>query len=286
VRGNTYLGTVYRGCWIAPEVLLCTSNLPGAVQNSYTVEADIWPLGLVLFYIAAKGYSPIRLEEDTRAAHRDALARRSFLASTKRDHTGADTGWSLHTTYPVLFDLIELMVRPFDHSQSDQDRISLELAAAHPFFWDATVTARIVIELVDEINSRAHLRQAFLAELNRECASLLPRGWNVSDPIFKNLDTSQGFYDTNHASFLLKALRDVLCHERNRAQPSHLSQNAFVSNHHYKQCIIEGFLQNYSMILCKLFRTTLSTHLVASRAVRKYGTWSAASMHNFKFTFF
>lgn len=283
MRGNTYLGTVYRGCWIAPEVLLCTTNLPGAVQNSYTVEADIWPLGLVLYYMAARGYSPIRLEEDTRAACRDPVARWNFLTSTKRDSAGADTGWSLHTTYPVLFDLIELMVRPFDHSQSDQDRISLEIAAAHPFFWDTTITARIIVELVDEINSRTHIRQAFLAELNRECAPLLPHGWNITDPIFNNLDTTKGNYDTKHASFLLKAVRDVLCHERSRTQAS---QSAFISNHHYKQCIVEGFLQNYSMILCRLFRTTLSTHLIAGRAVRKYGTWTAASQHNFKFTFY
>lgn len=284
MRANTFLGTVHRGCWIAPEVLLCANNHRyGAPQQSYTVEADIWPLGLVLFFMGSRGHSPIQYEEETRTAHKSPADRAKFLQSTILSSTGADTGWSLHAAYPMLYDLIELMVRPFSGTGSDQDRVSLETAVQHPFFWGSTITARLLCEFVDEINSRADVRRDFIAEINRECASVLPdAGWDIHHKIFTNLDRKDT-YNTLQATFLLKAVRDVMAHERSH---THARDRAFVSNHHYKQVVVEGFVADYEMVLCALFRVTLATKLVNGVYVRKYGRWSGATQQDFQFSFF
>jgi hypothetical protein len=191
-----------------------------------------------------------------------------------------ESAWSLHTAFPLLFDLIELMVRPYEGTGTAEDRIPVKLAAAHPFFWDSTIAARIVSEFVDEINSRYVALKSFTEDFNATCANtVLPDGWKKDHAMFRNL---RGEYNENAASWLLKAVRDMLAHGRDSIAES----CGYLSTHHYKTCLMDAFMALYGPVLCALFRVSLSTTTLPNGdVVRRYGEWSGGFKEDFKFKF-
>jgi hypothetical protein len=286
VQGQSYCGTVYRGCWVAPEVLECRSH----AGSYYTTEADTWPLGLVFYFIAARGVQPIVNEKEAADSAEDEHRRSSILQRTRAFLVGnrgtapplphLTPGWALFSAFPILFDLIELMVRPITPGGPARSRIKLEVAAAHPFFWDPTIAARIITEVSNEMKNRAYPLRDFIQEFNATCATgVLQNGWDRNHPMFKY---TTGLYATREATSLLKILRDTLEHGREHVRKS----TTFLCIEHFKKVVMEAFLRSYGPVFCELFRVTLTTvQLPDGSHAPRYGVWSNAFQQNFKFTF-
>lgn len=279
VRGATYLGTIHKGCWMAPEVIECRP--PNRRNRTYSCNADLWPLGLVFYYIASRGYSPIQYEEDCKDASTDMNFRLELLNRSRSEEL--DNNWRLCEVYPMLFDLIEHMVRPYSGNNDSNERIGIRCAAAHPFFWDHTTVDRLIVDFATEFNNHYNQRQSFMNEFNTSCQMHFANGyWDQSSIIFRNLE---GNYDETKATALLRAVRNVLLHENPTA--NNTTGNNYVSNHHHKGVVISWFLRHYWFVLCELFRISITTVMVREEGkhVRKYGDWSNPFTESFKFTF-
>lgn len=265
VASNTYGGTYIDNVsyWIAPEVAHCEGK-PKEFASRYTRTSDIWPLGLLVFYIAAKGYCPMTCKNDVVTSNLNDSSRRTFLQTAVPALSTPSKSWLLHSEFPMLYDLIDLMVQPVN------TRISLADATAHPFFWEDTVVARIVSECTRDYWSH----KPFFDDFDSRCTNVLPSGgWNKSDVIFPNLTESE--YDATSASSLFRALRNVLEH------PPGASRAHVVSSHHYKSSVIKYFTAHYGRVLLQYFRTTL----VTVSGQKKYGVWQGMFTEKFAFTF-
>jgi hypothetical protein len=124
-----------------------------ATTPDYGRDSDIWPLGLLFFYIASRGCCPIITQNEITLAERNRETRLGYLSRTRGELIAllnasntrrvADD-WRLSTAHPLLFDLIERMVRP------SSERISLADCSVHPFFWDAAVVERLVLAVGEQ----------------------------------------------------------------------------------------------------------------------------------------
>jgi serine/threonine protein kinase len=272
VNGRVFVGTFYNGAWFSPEVYQFYTPQDNPALPSYTRDSDIWPVGLLFFYIASRGCCPIVNETETEIADRDQERRVSFLRRTRgelltllSELTGRKRvvvdGWRLDDANPLLFDLIERMVRP------RAERISLADCSVHPFFWDAAVVENMVMAVGEQPGEPAS-KVAFRTELDAICAADFsgPNGWDPMHLMFHGLQNPAA-YDRSSASALLRALRDALPGYVHNVNTTNTSSKTF------REDAIQALQALYPNVLLKLFETTIEVN--ADRTGR-YGVWRNA----------
>ena len=99
--------------WCAPEIETEISK----ITEAYLPQSDIWSLGLLIHYVATNE-CPFTTNQEAREAISDDHNRRLRLGK-----------YQLHTNCPMLFDLLERMVRPI------ANRAELSNSRCHPFLW-------------------------------------------------------------------------------------------------------------------------------------------------------
>jgi hypothetical protein len=291
VNGRTFVGTEYNGAWFSPEVYQFQGARGQVAINAYRRDADIWPLGLLFFYISSRGYCPIMTPWEVTVAGTNQESRLEYLRRTRGElisllnasnARGVADDWRLCSANPLLFDLVEHMVRP------RSERISLADCAAHPFFWDLIVVERVVLEFAIETANDPAARRVFREDLDARCESYLAEkgGWDVQHPMFRGLDYPETYEaHRNSAHWLLKAVRNMLVHHTGSIQ------TANVSSRMVREDVILTLQKLYPTVLLKLFELTLQCDAAAvlagdaSAPRRKYGVWSGAFTEQFCFTF-
>jgi hypothetical protein len=259
--------------------------------TAYGRDADIWPLGLLFFYISSRGYCPIVKQQEITVADTHRESRLGYLRRTRGELIAllnasnarrvADD-WRLCNAHPLLFDLVEHMVRP------RSERISLADCAAHPFFWDLVVVERVVLDFAIEQANDPAARRVFREDLDARCEEYLAEkgGWDVQHRMFRGLDHPETYEaHRNSAHWLLKAVRNMVVHHTESIQTANVSSRVF------REDAILTLQTLYPTVLLKLFELTLqydSTTVPAGSASaprRRYGLWSGAFTEQFRFTF-
>jgi serine/threonine protein kinase len=100
--------------WVAPEVDIEMRK----TGLNFHEASDIWSLGLIIYYLATGGQTPFESRKQVCDANISSELRRSCLEKH-----------GLHNRNPVLFDLIERLVRPVIN------RTELKAIRCHPFLW-------------------------------------------------------------------------------------------------------------------------------------------------------
>ena len=126
---RTVMGTKDKyGCWFAPEM---DPNYQSKENIFATYFAtDVWSLGCVMHYIATNGDALFSMPSEI---HQEDLRVERLRAS------------QLHSINPVLFDLIERMVRP-----QAKARLSMSVVRTHPYFWTLKETMIIIKQIKED----------------------------------------------------------------------------------------------------------------------------------------
>jgi hypothetical protein len=128
--------------WTAPEVSDTESRAKGG-DNNYLPASDVWSLGLVLYFVASGGQCPFESFRQARESILEAKLRKECLEKH-----------GLQRKSPILFDLIERMIRP------ESTRISLSLARCHPFLWTTSDKKSFLIDFASATANACHASSA------------------------------------------------------------------------------------------------------------------------------
>jgi serine/threonine protein kinase len=141
--------------WLAPECDSMTRN----TGVGYQPQSDLWGLGLLLYYIATCGQCPFMSHAHAKEAVLSDVNRRQCLEAH-----------NLHNSSPMLYDLIERLVRPV------HTRAPISLVRCHPFLWTTTMRRNILIDFTNTLTSpqqpqispqRAQVIENMISSLNR-----------------------------------------------------------------------------------------------------------------------
>lgn len=145
--------------WLAPEVGEGNGN-----HQQLMPASDIWALGLLLFYLATGGHLPF----ESQAQARDARSQPDLRKTCLERH-------GVHTRFPMLYDLIERMLRTPPATRSD-----LLTARCHPFLWTMDFRQQMLQTFANTTIVRGcDAVTSFLTQLDKICPVYVftPQGW-------------------------------------------------------------------------------------------------------------
>lgn len=135
--------------WSAPEVTIESKNRGVGFQ----ALSDAWSIGLVLYYIGTGGQCLFDSHKSAREAIIDNDKRRQYLEKN-----------GLHERNPVLYDLIERLIRPI------QTRTTLTSLRCHPFMWTNICRKKFLIEFSNASNTNNKPSiESFINGMERFC---------------------------------------------------------------------------------------------------------------------
>jgi serine/threonine protein kinase len=134
--------------WSAPEVTIESKNRGVGFQ----ALSDAWSIGLVLYFIGTGGQCLFDSHKSAREAIIDNDKRRQYLEKN-----------GLHERNPVLYDLIERLIRPI------QTRTTLSSLRCHPFMWTNLCRKKFLIEFSNASNTNNKSVDSFINGMDRFC---------------------------------------------------------------------------------------------------------------------
>jgi len=222
--------------WTAPEVEANYKILGGP---GYQLISDSWSLGLVLYFIATNGQCPFDSHRQAQQAVIDISS--GLLRQCLEKH-------GLHTRLPMLYDLIERLIRPI------QTRVPLGLIRCHPFLWSIGYRKNLIIDLanisnlsarqnspVPGTNQRSQSMENFISEMDRYSQTFIfgSEGWVVKMyrdfvPYVQPVSIKMDFWWSGW--YLLIAIRNQLMYPeamytglyRQQAGHSNITQNQMI----------------------------------------------------------
>ena len=222
--------------WTAPEVEANYKILGGP---GYQLISDSWSLGLVLYFIATNGQCPFDSHRQAQQAVIDISS--GLLRQCLEKH-------GLHTRMPMLYDLIERLIRPV------QTRVPLGLIRCHPFLWSTGYRKNLIIDLANisnlsarqstplpGTNQRSQSMENFISEMDRYSQTFIfgSEGWVVKMyrdfvPYVQPVSIKMDFWWSGW--YLLIAIRNQLLYPeamytglyRPQAGQSNISQNQMI----------------------------------------------------------
>eukprot|EP00428_Durinskia_dybowskii_P062053 CAMPEP_0170380784 /NCGR_PEP_ID=MMETSP0117_2-20130122/14063_1 /TAXON_ID=400756 /ORGANISM="Durinskia baltica, Strain CSIRO CS-38" /LENGTH=748 /DNA_ID=CAMNT_0010636317 /DNA_START=399 /DNA_END=2645 /DNA_ORIENTATION=- len=114
--------------WFAPEV----DHESRTVDNRFQACSDVWSLGLVLYFLASGGKLPFESHKQACEAAANSDLRRRCLEKHQ-----------LHERIPMLYDLVERLVRPVNM------RTDLQIIRCHPFLWSMELRKTMLIQFAN-----------------------------------------------------------------------------------------------------------------------------------------
>lgn len=155
------LGTFnMRDLWSAPEVSIDARKNTG--QN-HPLITELWPLGLIYYYIATNGQQPFQSFDEAMEAYNNGDFRGRYL--DRHD---------LQKKLPMLFDLIERLIRPV------ANRVELSTVRCHPFFWTMERRKNLILYFADSFLIRgSELINHFIVTFDKICLLFVfgDKGW-------------------------------------------------------------------------------------------------------------
>eukprot|EP01041_Mallomonas_annulata_P006001 gene6001-12094_t len=140
----------------SPEVLSRKTYL------GYKADSDVWSIGCILYYIATDGKNLFASVDNILLAEENDEYRKLQL---NKDN--------LHINFPIIFDLIERMIRPSATSTKPTvdvpKRISLQDLRCHPFIWNTNIRKKFIKYIAESMSIHTENTSiiAFKNDLNR-----------------------------------------------------------------------------------------------------------------------
>lgn len=191
--------------WTAPEIMSAENK--DLVAQQYEPVSDLWSLGLLIYFVATRGALPFASTEEVIAANKRGEKRGEYL-----DRHG------LQKSQPMLFDLIERLIRPMD------TRFDLESLRCHPFLWSYERRKRMLLYFADAVMIRgSDLMNHFISMFETICLVYVfgEPGWvprmaqNLLQIIPANLRAQQA---SRSGVCLLQAIKNILQHPERLVQ--------------------------------------------------------------------
>eukprot|EP00505_MAST-04D_sp_SCG-Rhode-Island_P003079 Stramenopile-MAST_4_protein_3079 len=163
------------GCWWAPEII----DADKRTGLSYRRSADLWPLGCLLHYLGTDGEHPLFVPRPATYATAAGVASEQLDPKDLVKEAARNTELRhqilqksrLHVKHPLLYDLVEKLVRPTSHvrlwcEHPKEYRISIELCNYHPFLWDTMTCSTLLQKFYNEGKVQAQFFERLQTEMN------------------------------------------------------------------------------------------------------------------------
>ena len=310
---NTVVGTVdTTGCWYAPETI-------NGVR--YGRNADLWPLGCLLHYMGTDGKFPLFLSvppvhEGGNETAGDQLPGtvQFHVQAQKNAHDAANDSvlrqrilqyGQLHRTHPLLFDLVEKLVRPVLPKPLGEPpenyRIKIGLCNYHPSLWDTSTCANLLRQFHDEgklDHFKTFLSSKHYAWVDRlesdgseDFKRLIKAHLNANPHIRNPQDKARVTTGrrANNAFTCLKVCRDLLTHKEILGSKSPGAQAAFknFSLADYEEKFVTHIKDTFPELLVKIFDITIMQDWDTERGAYYFviGEWETQTDGSIKYNF-
>lgn len=188
---STKIGTIHeKACWIAPEV---------DAGRKYKLNADLWPLGVMLMWLASEGVSPIQSPEALRECHK--LSARTHFIDTTRSRLSNEL---VKDRLPLLVDLVHRMAM-WDPAA----RLHADHALTHPYLWSDERLFAFLLDMASKLQQQHPRAVAMAAHVDQQ--HVVPGNWQELMAV--HFDGIQPEHRPSRATMLGAA--DVVRHLRN-----------------------------------------------------------------------
>lgn len=190
---------IVNNLWTAPEIMLAENK--DLVAQQYEPVSDLWPLGLLIYYVATRGALPFSSAEEVVTANETGEKRGEYLGRH-----------GLQKSQPMLFDLIERLVRPMD------TRFDLESLRCHPFLWSYEHRKGMLLYFADAVMIRgSDLMNHFISMFETICLLYVfgEQGWvpRMAHELLQIIPANLRAQEASRSGVcLLQAIKNILQH--------------------------------------------------------------------------